>query len=261
MLQLFDTHVHLDHEKFEGEVDAILERALHAKVTRIITVSSEATREGIMQPVEIALARRDMGAVVGIHPHEASKASPELISFVEETAASKDVVKAVGEIGLDFHYDFSPRDVQREVFVSMLALGRRLGKPVVLHIRNAHDDALEILKKEAGGPPWNGVVHCFTEGPQTAVRYLDLGLQISFTGVLTFNQAVGVKETAAFIPLDRVMLETDGPYLAPVPHRGRRCEPAHLVKINETFARIRNLDVEETARITTANACSLFSMG
>ena len=173
-------------------------------------------------------------------------------------AGGEEEVKAVGEIGLDFHYDFSPREKQREVFIRQLQMARRVNKPVVLHIREAHDEALEILSREAGGEPWEGVVHCFSAGAERAKAYLDLGLHLSFTGILTFKKAVSVSQAAAVTPRNRLFLETDAPYLAPVPYRGKRCEPAHVAYTNERLAEIWGISPEESARVTTENACRLF---
>ena len=222
-LELFDTHAHLDHEKMAKDLAVVLRRAEDAGVNRILAVTSEISPEGFMKPVALVRDNGLAGAVVGIHPHEASLGTPDLLKRGEEVAGGEEEVKAVGEIGLDFHYDFSPREKQREVFIRQLQMARRVNKPVVLHIREAHDEALEILSREAGGEPWEGVVHCFSAGAERAKAYLDLGLHLSFTGILTFKKAVSVSQAAAVTPRNRLFLETDAPYLAPVPYRGKRC--------------------------------------
>lgn len=259
-MELFDTHAHLDHERCEADLEAMLDSARGAGVTRVLSVASNATFPGMRRPVEIANKNDNVWAAVGIHPHEASSATPELLSYVEELVVSEEKVKAIGEIGLDYHYDFSPREVQQEVFVTQLRTAKRLGVPVILHVREAHEDALKILAREGEGGQWRGVVHCFSEGPQIAGEYLDLGFHISFTGVMTFKNAARIREAAATVPRDKVFLETDAPYLAPVPYRGKRCEPAHVVEINKKLAEVWGVGAEESANITTRNALLLFGI-
>ena len=259
-MELFDTHAHLDHERCEVDLEAMLNRARSAGVTRVLTVASNATFPGMKRPVEIANKNNNVWAAIGIHPHEASNATPELLSYVEELVVSEERVNAIGEIGLDYHYDFSPREKQKEVFATQLQIAKRLGAPVILHVREAHDDALEILARERKGEKWRGVVHCFSEGPQIAGEYLELGFHISFTGVITFKNAAQIREAAATVPRDKVFLETDAPYLAPVPFRGKRCEPVHVVEINKKLAEVWGVSPEESAHTTTHNALLLFGI-
>jgi TatD DNase family protein len=188
-----------------------------------------------------------ISATIGVHPHDASKATPETFARLRDLAAHPKVA-AIGEIGLDYHYDFSPRDVQRAVFVKQLEIAADAGKPIVIHSREAWADTMAML-----GPPHRGIVHCFTGDPQQAREALDLGFHLAFGGVLTFPKAEAVREAARITPDDRLLLETDCPYLAPLPHRGRRNEPAFVVEVARRLAEVRSSTLDEIAGQTTRN--------
>ena len=188
-------------------------------------------------------------ATVGVHPHDASKATPETFAALEALAADTKVF-AVGEIGLDYHYDFSPRDVQRAVFVAQLDLARRSGKAIVIHTREAWDDTLSLLREHWSGA---GIMHCFSGGPAEARQALDLGFYLSFGGVLTFPKADALRGAARMVPEDRLLVETDAPYLAPVPNRGKRNEPAFMVETVRRLAEVRGTTPGHIAEATTAN--------
>ena len=202
----------------------------------------------------IALADRDrsfVSATAGIHPHDAARATEADFAALEEMCAQSSVV-AVGECGLDFNYDRSPRDVQREVFIRQIRLAKALQKPLVVHTREADLETADILASELG--PDGGVIHCFTSDWTAAQRYLALGMSLSFSGVLTFRNADAIREAAQKAPLDRVMVETDCPFLAPVPHRGKRNEPAYVALTAARLAEVRGLQPDELALATTGNA-------
>jgi TatD DNase family protein len=254
---LFDTHCHLDAGSFPEGADAVLERARAAKVGAFacIGVGSLEMAEGA---VALAERRPDVVATVGIHPHDASSADPALEAALERLAAHERVV-AVGEVGLDFHYDHSPRDTQKDVFRRFIALARRVGKPLVIHTRSAPEDTLALLEAE-GARDVGGIIHCFSEDLAFAKRALDLGFFLSFSGILTFKNARSVHEVAAFAPEDRLLVETDSPYLAPVPLRGKKCEPAFVAHTAARLAELRGTDPERVAALTSENAARVFGL-
>jgi TatD DNase family protein len=190
---------------------------------------------------------------VGVHPHDAAKATPETFAAMEALAAevtAKSKVLAIGEIGLDYHYDFSPRDIQRDVFLTQLKLAGRAGKPIVIHTREAWDDTLALLREHWSG---GGIIHCFSGGPVEARQALDLGFHLSFGGVITFPKAEALREAARMVPEDRLLIETDAPYLAPVPKRGKRNEPALIVHTARKLAELRGESYEELCDVTSEN--------
>uniref|UniRef100_A0A7C2IQN1 TatD family deoxyribonuclease n=1 Tax=Ammonifex degensii TaxID=42838 RepID=A0A7C2IQN1_9THEO len=254
-MQLTDTHCHLDDQRFDADRVAVVDRARVAGVTRIITVGYDiaSSRRG----VDLAGSLPGVFAVVGVHPHDAVAAPPDYVEQLRELAREPRVV-AVGEIGLDFYRDLSPRPVQREVFAAQLCLAREFGLPVVVHCREAHGEVYEILKREAAGLA--GVMHCFSGGWEEAKRFLALGFYISIAGPVTFPQSSKLGEVARRVPLDRLLLETDAPYLTPVPHRGKRNEPAYLVHTAQKVAEIRGMSLEEIAEATTESAARLFRL-
>jgi TatD DNase family protein len=248
-VNLVDSHVHLDHEQFRGDLDALIDRAHEQGVRRMLTIGTGDGPPKLDCAIEIAARYEGVSATVGVHPHEASKAGAGTFDTLR-SLLREPFVLAMGEIGLDYHYDFSPREVQREVFVEQLKLAREAGKPVIIHTREAWPDTLDILRREWSGP---GIMHCFTGDEQQAREALDLGFHISFGGVLTFNKADAVRTAAAMVPEDRLLVETDAPYLAPIPHRGKRNEPAFMVETVRKLASVRGVEPEQIAEITTAN--------
>lgn len=248
-MKLVDSHVHLDHEQFRPDLDAILDRAHEQGIHRMLTIGTGDGPPKLDCALELAARYEGVSATVGVHPHEASKANAgtfdELRRLVREPA-----VRALGEIGLDYHYDFSPREAQREVFVEQLHIAREAGKPIIIHTREAWPDTVDILRREWNGP---GILHCFTGDEQQAREALDLGFYLSFGGVVTFNKADAVRSAAAMVPDDRLLVETDAPYLAPAPYRGKRNEPAFMVETVRKLASVRGVEAERIAEITTAN--------
>jgi len=256
MTRCIDSHAHLDHEDFAGEVPAVLERAAGAGVDRIICVAS--TLASTRACIALAEQYPQLFATAGIHPHDAARAGDSDLTEVEELAAHPRVV-AIGETGLDYHYDFSPRPIQRDYLARAVELALRVGKPLVVHVREAHQDAEEILGRFSSARG-QGVIHCYTGDRAQAERYLELGFHLSFSGIVTFPKSREIQEAAAAVPRDRLLVETDAPYLAPVPHRGQRNEPALVLKTAEYLARLRGCTIEEMLALTAENARTLFSL-
>jgi TatD DNase family protein len=258
MLPIVDSHCHLDFEDFREDLPAVLERARAAGIVAMVCVGSGEDLATAERAVELATKERDVFAAVGIHPHDAGKILPAFWPVLETLAKAPRVV-GIGETGLDYFYDHSPRQVQREVFTRFLALAISVKLPVICHVRDAHEDAIEILRT-GPIPDAGGVLHCFSGNIDHARGYLDLGFHLSFSGVITFKKAEDLRKAAAFAPIDRVLVETDAPYLAPIPHRGHRNEPAFVVRTLEALAHIRGISPEEAAQATTANAFRLFNL-
>ncbi len=254
---LVDSHCHLDAKNVKGSsADEILGRARAAGVDGFVCVGVAAELGPARNAVALAQRCADVMAVVGMHPHEASECTPDKVQELRELAADPHVI-AVGEIGLDFHYDFSPRDKQREVFRLFIGIARDLGKPVVIHTREAPDETIDILDEE-GAREVGGVLHCFSEDVRIARKALDLGFDISLSGMVTFPKLTNLHEVAQFVPADRYLVETDSPYLAPVPYRGKKCEPAYVLHTAKRIAELRGVSFEQVARETTQNVVRRF---
>jgi TatD DNase family protein len=252
-LEIVDTHCHLDRAYFPAGPDDAIERARGESVVGFVVIGVGKDLEPARGALELAGRRPDrVAAVVGVHPHDATTLTEELYADLAPMAADPRVV-AVGEIGLDYHYDHSPRDVQRAAFARLVALARQVAKPIVVHTREAAEDTLAVLEAE-GAREVGGVIHCFSEDKAFAARALDLGFDLSFSGIVTFKSARSVRAVAAWAPLDRILVETDSPYLSPVPLRGKPCEPAYIVHTARRVAELRGLSLEELATATTANA-------
>lgn len=253
---LIDSHCHLDYAPMSPDIEATLARAREAGVERCVHVGCS---PGTMaRAVEIAHAHPQVRASVGIHPHEAQHLDAALLAEIERLAGDEAVV-AIGETGLDYHYDFSPRDEQLRAFGQQIDLARRLDMPLVLHIRDAHEDAWGVLAEHP--PRANpGVVHCFTGNAAEARRWLELGWHISFSGIATFKKAVELREAVGVVPRERIMLETDAPYLAPEPLRGRKNEPANVAFTCVALAQLRNETPEQLAQAAAANTRALFGL-
>jgi TatD DNase family protein len=249
---LIDFHAHLDFEAYGQDRDAVIARARAAGVEHVVLIGQY--KDGMAAAREaLELARTDpayFSATAGIHPHEAAKATERDFAELRELCADPGIA-AVGECGLDYHYDHSPRDVQRAVFARQVALAKELGKPLVVHTREADEDTAAIL--QAGLGPRGGAIHCFTGAWPAAERYLALGLSISISGVVTFKSSEALRDAARRVPLDRLMVETDCPYLAPVPHRGKRNEPAWVALTAQKLAELRGEDLATLAAATSAN--------
>ncbi len=254
VLDLFDSHVHLDDEAFDADRDAMLERARAAGVCGFITIG--ASLASSRRAIALAEQHPDIHAAVAIHPHDASDATPEALGELATLARDPRVV-AIGETGLDYYRDFAPRDAQVRAFRAHLALARRLDLPVIIHNRDAHWDILRILEEEALP---RVILHCFSGTVEIARRCLDRGYYIGLGGPLTYRNARRSLEVAAFVPPDRLLLETDAPYLPPEPHRGRRNEPSYLPLIAEAAARARGVAAGTVAELTTLNARTAFGV-
>jgi TatD DNase family protein len=257
-MQLHDSHGHVDGVEFDADRDAVLVRARAAGVTRFVTVGTGESLERIRRAVALAEREPDVVAAVGVHPHDAARIQPDWWPALEELARHARVV-AVGETGLDFHYDHSPRPAQEDAFRAHVRLARRVGKPVVCHVREAHAETVALLGEE-GAAEVGGVIHCFTGGPDDARAYVELGMHVSFSGIVTFKSADAIRAAVACVPLDRLLIETDCPYLAPVPMRGRRNEPAFLVHTAAAVAEAKGVPLAELAAATVANTSRLFRL-
>jgi TatD DNase family protein len=254
--ELFDTHAHLHFPEFADDLPAVLVRARAAGVTRMLTIGTEL--ESARAAVALAEREPDVWAAVGMHPHAAAAADEATLAELERLARRPRVV-AVGEIGLDFFRDLSPRDVQVRVFRRQLDLARRLGRPVLVHCREAHADTLAILGEE-GVAAVGGIMHCFSGDVEIARRCLDLGLLISLAGPVTYPKARALPDVARFVPGDRLVIETDCPYLPPQPHRGRRNEPAYLPLTAARVAELRGEALDVLARRLLDNGRALLGI-
>jgi TatD DNase family protein len=252
---LVDSHCHLDFPDFKDELDGVVGRAKVAGIGRLVTISTRVRRQGDL----LAITERfpDVFCSVGTHPHHAHEeldiGAPELI---ERTRHPK--VVAIGEAGLDYHYDNSPRDAQERGFRAHIEAARQTGLPLVIHSRDADADMARILREETGQGAFPAVLHCFTGGRELASTAIELGLSISFTGILTFKKSDELRAIAASLPADRILVETDAPYLAPGPYRGKRCEPAYVVETAKVLAETCGITPDQFARQTTENFHSLF---
>ncbi len=264
----FDSHCHVQEEYLPDEVagradlEPVLSRAAEAGVERLVCIGTGAVTSA--QAVAVARATAGAGAgprawaSVGLHPHEASEGVDEVAALLaRELAADDGVVVAVGECGLDYFYEHSPRQAQRAAFAAQIALAHRYGLALVIHARDAWTDLFEVLAAE--GVPERTVLHCFTGGPDEVERCLRAGMYVSFSGIVTFKNASDVREAAARCPLDRLLVETDSPFLAPVPHRGRTNEPSYLPFVGEAIAAIKGCTVDEVRERTAAATAMVFS--
>lgn len=254
-MSLIDSHCHLDDEQFDADRDAVIERALAAGVTRMAAIGTGHGPPDLEAGTRLADRYECFCATIGVHPHDAAKATPETFARMRELAAHPKVI-AVGEIGLDYHYEFSPRETQKAVFLEQLGIAGETKKPIVIHTREAWQDTIALLRKHWRGA---GIMHCFSGGPAEAEESLALGFYLSFGGIVTFPKATNIQEAARIAPADRILVETDAPYLAPVPRRGKRNEPAYLVETARKLAELRGVTFEEIAAATTANFNRLFS--
>ncbi len=248
---LIDSHCHLDDEQFDADREAAIERAAAAGVEMMLAVGTGDGPPDLERGARLADTHENIYASAGIHPHYASKANDGDFGRLAELM-KKPKVLAVGEVGLDYHYDFSPREVQRSVFIRQLQIAREVGKPIIIHTREAWDDTLAVLAAE-WAPDRGGIMHCFSGGPQEAERVVEMGFLVSFAGIVTFPRAAAVQEAARLIPLDRLLIETDAPYLAPVPYRGKRNEPAFVVETARKLATLRGETYEQVAEATSSN--------
>ena len=253
-----DSHAHIDGPEFDADREEIVERARVAAVSLILNVGTGDPNAGVFErAVDVGKKYESVYTAIGTHPHDArfydDGAEEKIKALVQD-----DRVLAWGEIGLDFHYDNSPRDVQVEVFKRQLRAARECGLPVVIHTREAETETIEILKSDYEGAERRGIFHCFSGSMALAQQALELGFMISFSGIVTFKKAEELREVAKQVPLNRLLIETDCPYLTPIPYRGKRNEPAYVVEVARCLAGIHGVEIEEIGRITSENFTSFF---
>ncbi len=277
-MELLDSHAHLDFDSFEGDREAVLDRAWETGLTQIVCIGLGA--DGARETLALADTDERLRATVGVHPHDAHLGVswegdpcdplPKEARAAWETAraatisdfellARRPKVVAIGEVGLDYHYDHSPRQLQRDLFRYFIRLAKLCGRPLVIHTREASRDTIRILREEEANRV-GGVIHCFGGDPELGRTALEMGFYLGLAGPLTFKKADELRSAAGLAPLERLLVETDCPYLAPVPYRGKRNEPAHVIEVVRKLAEIRDLSPEEIGRITAANARRLFGM-
>lgn len=256
-----DSHCHIAGEEFATDLDAVVERARAAGIGRALVILAAEDDAEVERSANVSSAWPECRFAVGIHPHHAHLFGADPASAAAQVAASLDRVplaRAIGEIGLDYHYDFSPREIQQAVFRAQLQVARSRDLPVVIHTREAEDDTLRILLEE-GGPALRGVFHCFTGDASSAARALATGFYLSIPGVVTFPKAEALRAALPSVPVERLLIETDSPYLAPVPFRGKRNEPAHVARVAETMAAALGVSLAEVEARTDSNFDALFS--
>ncbi len=253
---LVDSHCHLDFDKLSNELDDVVARASNAGIETMVTISTKLSK--FDRVLEIAECYPNIYCSVGVHPHEAADEMNVTADHLIKIAEHPKVI-AIGETGLDYYYEHSPREKQKELFRRHIDAARQTGLPLVVHTRDAEADTCEILEDEAGKGTFPGLIHCFTSTQDLATRSLALGLYISISGIVTFNSAKDIQEVVRHIPKDRLLVETDAPYLAPVPKRGKSNEPAFVVHTAAKVAELQHSSPEEIAQTTTDNFFSLFS--
>ncbi len=249
---MIDSHCHLDSADFDDDRDQVIERALAAGIKHMMAIGTGNGPPDLEAGLRLADKHPAFYATAGIHPHDAAKATPEDFTRLADLLAHPKAL-AVGEIGLDYHYDFSPREVQQSAFIQQMEIAAAAKKPIVIHTREAWDDTLALIERHWTPHAIGGIMHCFSSGPEEARRALDLGFYLSFGGIVTFPKALAVQEAAKAAPRDRILIETDAPYLAPVPKRGKRNEPALMVHTARKLAELRGESYEELCNATTEN--------
>lgn len=258
-MKLVDSHCHLDDGRFEEDRDAVIERALEAGVTAMLTIGTGSGPPDLEAAIRLAARYDCLYSSVGVHPHDAAKADGTTIQRLEDLLRAPKVL-GLGEIGLDYFYNNSPRETQRRLFIEQLELASARAVPVIIHTRDAWPDTFELLQRH-WNPTAGGIMHCFSGGPAEAQRSMELGFHISFSGIVTYPKAVEVHEAAKLVPRERLLVETDSPYLAPVPHRGKRNEPAFATYTAECVAALRGEAVNEICAAVGANFRRLMKLG
>ncbi len=256
-MALVDSHCHLDGPRFEQDREAVIGRALEAGVERMLTIGSGDGPPDLEAALRVAARYAPVWATVGVHPHDAAKASGATLAELESLLRHPKVL-GLGEIGLDYHYDHAPRDVQQAVFRDQLLVARAAGAPVIIHTREAWNDTFAILEEHWAPSGLPGIMHCFSGGPAEAARCLAMGFYISIAGVVTFPRSEELRAAARMTPEDRLLVETDAPYLAPAPYRGKRNEPAFIVETAKRVAAERGASYEELCRTVVRNFDRLF---
>jgi TatD DNase family protein len=258
-MDLIDSHAHIDFPQFDEDRDAMLARARAAGVNTILAVGTGPGPEKLDASVPFAERHDWIYTTVGIHPHEAKEVTPARLDTLIALARHRKVI-AWGEIGLDYYYDHSPRDVQRHVFLEQMELAQSAKLPIIIHCRDAWSDCLDLLEETWKPTGLGGILHCFTSTLEDARRGLEMGFMVSFTGNLTFPRAQNIRDVAKALPLENILIETDSPYLAPQPFRGKRNEPAYVLEVAKSLASVRNLGTEEAARVTAENFRRFFRL-
>jgi TatD DNase family protein len=253
---LIDSHCHLDCPDFASELDVVVARARAAGIGRIVTISTRVRQ--FSQVLAVAERFPDVFCSVGTHPHHSSE-EPEVDAKTLIEMSKHPKIVAIGEAGLDYHYDTGPHDAQAASLRQHMAAARETGLPLVIHSRDCDADMAKVLEEEMGKGAFPAVLHCFTGGRDLAFKGIELGLHVSFTGILTFKRSDDLRAIARDLPADRILVETDAPYLAPLPYRGKRCEPAYTVETAKVLAQTRGVSLDEIARQTTENFFRLFS--
>ncbi len=259
-MNMIDSHCHLDSADFDEDREAVIERAVAAGIEHMLAIGSGNGPPDLEAGLRLAEKHPAFYATVGIHPHDAAKAGPGDFPRLYDLLAHPKAL-AVGEIGLDYHYDFSPREVQKSAFIEQMEIAAAAKKPIVIHTREAWDDTLALIEQHWTPHLIGGIMHCFSGGPEEARRALDLGFYLSFGGIVTFPKALAVQEAAKTTPRDRILIETDAPYLAPVPKRGKRNEPALMVHTARKLAELRGESYDDLCALTTANFRRLLLAG
>lgn len=253
---LIDTHVHLNADQYDEDLDVVIERARDAGIEKMVVVGFD--RKTIKRTMELIEAYEDIYGVIGWHPVDAVDCTDEDLRWIETLAAHEKII-GIGETGLDYHWDRSPKDVQKEVFKKQIALAKRVGLPIIIHNRESTQDCIQILKEENASEA-GGIMHAFSADEKTADEVLDMNFYISLGGPVTFKNAQLPKDIAVHVPLNRLLVETDAPFLTPHPYRGKRNEPAYVKLVAEQIASLRDMSYDEFAKISTDNAKRLFSI-
>jgi TatD DNase family protein len=253
---LVDSHCHLTRHADDGDLDDVIARARRAGVGTMVTICTRLDEFPAVRG--IAEAHDDIWCSVGVHPHDAADAQDVTVRELVELATHPKVV-GIGESGLDYYYEHSDRAFQKRSFLAHIDAARQTGLPLIVHSRDADDDMIGMLGDAQADGPFPGLIHCFTSGPELAEKALEIGFYISFSGIVSFKNALSVQEVAQHVPLDRILVETDAPYLAPVPKRGKRNEPAYVVHVAEAVARLRGVEPEELAMASTQNFARVFN--
>jgi TatD DNase family protein len=256
-----DSHAHIDGPEFDADRDEVIQRARDAWVDLILNIGTGDPHSGALErTVDLASRNENIYAALGTHPHDARLFDDAAEDKIRKLINDHSRVIAWGEIGLDFHYDNSPREVQLDVFRRQLKSARELNVPVIIHTREAEAETIEALRTEWSGSGLPGVMHCFSGSQSLAEQAIDLGMLISFSGILTFKKADDLRAIARRVPLDRLLIETDCPYLTPVPYRGKRNEPAYVVEVARCLAELREMSIEEVGQLTSANFARVFRL-
>jgi TatD DNase family protein len=258
---VIDSHCHLADEAFTKDLDEVISRAQAAGLSRALCILAAENTTEKERAAHLTRAWPALRYGVGVHPHQAGTFAGrenEVVAVVRSAIGAIPEARALGEIGLDYHYDFAPKDVQQAVFRMQIRLARELAVPIIIHTREAEGDTVQILQEESGGQPIRGVMHCFTGTRRLAEQALALGMHISFAGIVTFPKGANVREIVPLVPGDRLLCETDSPYLAPAPFRGKRNEPAWVSRVAQELATLRNVPVERLAEQIDANFDALF---